>query len=251
MIKFFRGIRKLLLAEGKFFKYLIYALGEIILIVIGILIALQFTNLNDKRKSNAKELNILKDLKKTITLNYPGLKRAIEGNEKSIQSCQLILKVFEENRLYNDSLNFHFEQANMWWRHFMDMSTYIRVTNYGLDFIKEDEVRNRIHFMYTTHVEFEETLNRREENYYYYTASPILTRLFKSTEIALYGGEIAGNHKPIDFERLKNNIEYKTILNTTIGNRKKLLNWLKYRLILLQELEEKLDALIKKKSKSI
>jgi uncharacterized membrane protein YgaE (UPF0421/DUF939 family) len=44
MIKFFRKIRKHLLAENKFSKYLIYAIGEIILVVIGILIALQINN---------------------------------------------------------------------------------------------------------------------------------------------------------------------------------------------------------------
>jgi len=44
MIKFFRKIRQSLLAENKYSKYLLYALGEIILVVIGILIALQITN---------------------------------------------------------------------------------------------------------------------------------------------------------------------------------------------------------------
>ncbi len=46
MIKFFRKIRKGLLTENKFSKYLIYAIGEIILVVMGILIALQKTILN-------------------------------------------------------------------------------------------------------------------------------------------------------------------------------------------------------------
>lgn len=50
MIKFFRSIRKALLAENKFSKYLIYAIGEIVLVVIGILIALQINNWNENRK---------------------------------------------------------------------------------------------------------------------------------------------------------------------------------------------------------
>ena len=50
MIKFFRKIRQKLLSENKFSKYLIYAIGEIILVVIGILIALQFNNYNEQRK---------------------------------------------------------------------------------------------------------------------------------------------------------------------------------------------------------
>jgi hypothetical protein len=51
MIKFFRKIRQKLLSENKFSKYLIYAIGEIVLVVIGILIALQINNWNEKRKS--------------------------------------------------------------------------------------------------------------------------------------------------------------------------------------------------------
>jgi len=50
MIKFFRKIRQKLLTENKFSKYLIYAIGEIILVVIGILIALQINNWNENKK---------------------------------------------------------------------------------------------------------------------------------------------------------------------------------------------------------
>ena len=54
MIKFFRHIRKKLLSENKFSKYLLYAIGEIILVVIGILIALQINNWNEHKKSTSQ-----------------------------------------------------------------------------------------------------------------------------------------------------------------------------------------------------
>ena len=63
MIKFFRHIRKKLVGENKFTKYLIYAIGEIILVVIGILIALQINNWNSNRVNNDKEVSILNELK--------------------------------------------------------------------------------------------------------------------------------------------------------------------------------------------
>ena len=49
MIKFFRKIRQKLLTQNKFSKYLLYAVGEIVLVVIGILIALQINNWNQDR----------------------------------------------------------------------------------------------------------------------------------------------------------------------------------------------------------
>jgi hypothetical protein len=60
MIKFFRKIRQKMLTENKFSKYLLYAIGEIILVVIGILIALQINNLNEEKKENkALKQNLL------------------------------------------------------------------------------------------------------------------------------------------------------------------------------------------------
>ncbi|GLU45472.1 DUF6090 family protein [Allomuricauda sp. NBRC 101325] len=62
MIKFFRKIRQRLLSENKFSKYLVYAIGEVILVVIGILIALQINNWNEKRKSQIVEDNFFEDV---------------------------------------------------------------------------------------------------------------------------------------------------------------------------------------------
>ena len=56
MIKFFRKIRQNLLSEGKFGKYLKYAIGEILLVVIGILIAVQINNWNIKFQNEEKEI---------------------------------------------------------------------------------------------------------------------------------------------------------------------------------------------------
>ncbi|MFL1011759.1 DUF6090 family protein [Flavisericum labens] len=62
MLKLFRKIRQKLLSENKFSKYLLYAVGEIVLVVIGILIALQINNWNDEKKDRALEIKILKEI---------------------------------------------------------------------------------------------------------------------------------------------------------------------------------------------
>ena len=72
MIKFFRKIRQNLLSENKFSKYLLYAIGEIILVVIGILIALQVNNLNEQSKKQDLRENyvnsLISDLESDIVL---------------------------------------------------------------------------------------------------------------------------------------------------------------------------------------
>ena len=69
MIKFFRRIRKRLLTESKIGKYLLYALGEIILVVIGILIALQINNWNEQRKLDETTRVILRQVQLDILEN--------------------------------------------------------------------------------------------------------------------------------------------------------------------------------------
>ncbi|NNE03616.1 MAG: hypothetical protein HKN52_10665, partial [Eudoraea sp.] len=67
MLKFFRKIRKGLLTENRIGKYLLYALGEIILVVIGILIALNLNNRNTQRKTEAKIESIFSDIMEELT----------------------------------------------------------------------------------------------------------------------------------------------------------------------------------------
>ena len=70
MIKFFRLIRKELIETGKTGKYFKYAIGEIILVVIGILIALSINNWNEQRKDNIKENRIVKSLYDELIDNF-------------------------------------------------------------------------------------------------------------------------------------------------------------------------------------
>jgi len=74
MIKFFRTIRQRLLRENSFGRYLMYAIGEIVLVVIGILIALQINNWNEQQKKLAKEQLYLSGMK----LDFQDTKRELE-----------------------------------------------------------------------------------------------------------------------------------------------------------------------------
>ncbi len=75
MIKFFRKIRRNLLSEGKTGKYFKYAIGEIVLVVIGILIALQINTWNESRKQKQIEKQVLKSLFQEIEKDKAALKK--------------------------------------------------------------------------------------------------------------------------------------------------------------------------------
>ena len=90
MIKFFRRIRQQLLSENKFSKYLIYAIGEIILVVIGILIALQINNWNDKKKENQREQVLLNQLHNQFINNLHLFNNGINFYEKKLSGLNRI-----------------------------------------------------------------------------------------------------------------------------------------------------------------
>jgi hypothetical protein len=102
MIKFFRRIRQNLLTENKFSKYLVYAIGEIVLVVIGILIALQINNWNENRKQQIKLQQIyheiLADLKRErdyanfIINKFEGQRKAYSDYVESFSSTKITRK---------------------------------------------------------------------------------------------------------------------------------------------------------------
>ncbi|MFC4723493.1 DUF6090 family protein [Geojedonia litorea] len=88
MIKFFRKIRQNLLSEGKTGKYLKYAIGEIVLVVIGILIALSINDWNDGRKKTNLKANYIESLKRDLSADMMYFKTQIA--EDSIDLAKML-----------------------------------------------------------------------------------------------------------------------------------------------------------------
>ena len=86
MFKFFRIIRQELLAGNRFRKYLLYAVGEIILVVIGILIALQINNWNEHRKERAFERQMLQSFKQSLETDLADIDLNIKLHQQVLQA---------------------------------------------------------------------------------------------------------------------------------------------------------------------
>lgn len=108
MIKFFRHLRQRLLTKNKFSKYLLYAIGEIILVVIGILIALQISNWNEDNKNRFIEIETLKSLKLDLISSKEQLesKRRASHNRVLYDSIVLIHLRTPQAKIDQDSLNY-------------------------------------------------------------------------------------------------------------------------------------------------
>ncbi|MFH6604205.1 DUF6090 family protein [Maribacter algicola] len=105
MIKFFRKIRQKLLTENKLGQYLAYALGEIVLVVIGILIALAINNSQQKKTLAKKEQTYLKGLKNEFEISRVKLTRLVEVNKRNYLGAKQILDyTADQNQLPTEAI---------------------------------------------------------------------------------------------------------------------------------------------------
>src|SRR5690606_10701275 len=92
MIKFFRHIRQRMIKEDRISKYLLYALGEIFLVVIGILIALQINNCNDIRMQRDLSHNYIGSLRKDLAADLVYFNLQVEMDSTDLAKLQSLSK---------------------------------------------------------------------------------------------------------------------------------------------------------------
>lgn len=97
MINFFRKIRKKLADDNKPLKYARYALGEIVLVVIGILIALSINNWNEERNDRNKEKVILENLLSDLKTNRVLIREGFNDYDKKISLSYKMANLFGQN----------------------------------------------------------------------------------------------------------------------------------------------------------
>lgn len=156
MIKFFRKIRQNLLSEGKTGKYLKYAIGEIVLVVIGILLALQINTWNQHRINHDVELKLLKDLKTDLKTDLKNLSEKIQYDSLFAASNDSLLADFKNNKLadgikvrvINGTLYNRFGIINNTLFFYPQKYAYQNIINSGIDIIENDSLRQAIMHLY-------------------------------------------------------------------------------------------------------
>ena len=150
MLNFFRRIRRNLANQNKFVQYSRYAIGEIVLVVIGILIALSINNWNEKRKIKNKETVILKELLTSINSDLKAYESfsgpRIERKKRGLDS--LFSHIFDKKEI-KDSLFIDF-YTNMSQDIFLrfDNGPFEDLKSSGLDIISNDALRTAINNAY-------------------------------------------------------------------------------------------------------
>ena len=105
MLPFFNKIRRNLIGNGEFYKYLKYATGEILLLVIGILIALQINTWNQKRLEHLEEVKILQSIKNDLENTIQELKFLNEIREMVLSATDEIFKMADSQVIREKDLD--------------------------------------------------------------------------------------------------------------------------------------------------
>jgi hypothetical protein len=245
MIKFFRRIRQKLLAENKFSKYLLYATGEVILIVIGILLALYLNNLNNEKTSKLVEIELLNELKANIRGSIKSFERTIESEKEYLDYNLLILDYLDNKRPFDDILLKPFST------YFWTVSSnpisggYTYLKSKGIDLITNDSLRQNLSVLFENEFliikeENEVWANNLQQNISYPYHVNHFRRYFLHDSISGYN-EVT---KPFNYNDLIKDDKFKSINAEIISNR----NW---NITSLQDLIKKSEVIVNEIEKEL
>ena len=145
MIKFFRSIRKKLIEQGKTVNYLKYAIGEIILVVIGILIALQINNWNTNTIRKADERKILIELQKGLELDRDKMVVELASCKVAVEKMkQLQTLLKDKNYGYHKDLDTLFGQVYGIRKLVLNNAFYEDLKSSSLRIINNEDIRLQI-----------------------------------------------------------------------------------------------------------
>jgi Family of unknown function (DUF6090) len=246
MIKFFRHIRKEQMETGKTGKYLKYAIGEIVLVMIGILLALQVNNWNEERITKNKEIEILKDFKTNLDFDIAQLDSIIHHYKRAKKSINTVLNNLENDLPYTDSLSkLFFNTTLIYDSGGLTSGVFENLKSSGFDIISNKEIRSMIILVYEENNPWMKSWEERYINLIFDAQKNIYNTRFKDFWNGDYKDQnVIGEMIPIDYEKLKNDDEYKYLLRTQLN----LIDWLINKPVENTQIEcKKLLKIIKKK----
>ena len=249
MIIYFKKIRQKLIDGGNLSKYFFYAIGEITLIVIGILLALYLDNLNSEKKLRAVEIKILYELNSNLSSSIKSFERAIQAEQIYLENNLLILNFLDNNKPYDESLD------NAFGTYYWTISSnpikggYDYLKSKGIDLIRNDSLRQNISYLFENEFpilkeENEVWANNLQQNISYpYHVDHFRNYYSKDIDNDQGNNEYA---KPNEYNALLKDEKFKSINAEIIGNRRWNINSLQKIIIATKGLMTQIDNEIKK-----
>ena len=241
MIPFFRKIRKKMADDNRPLKYMRYAIGEIVLVVVGILIALQINTWKEESMAKRVEYVVLSELKKNIEADVLEMDSTLISVNHRIRSTKTILQSFSNNYKYNDSLNSHFGWTMVYDSMEFHTGAYESLKSSGSQLINDESLRFEISNYYDFVInDMKSSFKEIRDDFYNYMLA------FLRKEFAFFENAIP-TAQPRDFESLKQNKTFSlslgVYLDVQIQNERKLQRTLKASRELLKKINVRLEKI--------
>ena len=229
-----------MIKENRTSKYMLYAVGEIVLVVIGILIALSINNWNKGKLNKNKEHILLTEMLDELDLDAKELRIKILSYENWIKSNQMVLNHLNMKTVNNDSLGFYYNNLAGYLIFNNNTSTFENLKSIGFDLISSDSLRRQITTLYSK----EYPLLKHSTGIW---DSNIQINLFypQITENIITNSN--GTAQPVNVEILRNNHQFKEMLKLNIGVKKYSIDVKEKTLILIISLQKNIERELNKK----
>jgi hypothetical protein len=189
---------------GKYFKY---AIGEIILVVIGILIALSINNWNENKKTEVEEVKLLTNIHVDLQKTLEELESALEFNKSTIDEI-IKIEYYSKNELpYSDELNYSFGVLPYFYASFITNSSYKSLQATGLGILKNDLLKDKIVTMYDVDLENILDYNQDENQSRSDIVAPFYAKNLRYLDKSVYDA------KPNNYGNLIEDAEFLNILS--------------------------------------
>ena len=215
MIPFFRKIRKKMADDNKPMKYMRYAIGEIALVVIGILIALQINTWNENRKAKILEKSILIELKKSMSSDIENqIRPNILQLEQDLNNIKVIEQLLNNELIYHDSISRKFRSLMFSKSFKWEVTAYKILENQGIKIIRNPKLKESILRNYNMrYPEVKDFLENFSNN-----LNLFFRPIMRSNFAFEYSDSLNTKYIPLDITNLKSNQEFKNAVNTAFLN---------------------------------
>mgnify|MGYP001208780933 CR=1 FL=1 len=166
MIKLFRKIRYDLMEKNKSGQYFKYAIGEIFLVVIGILIALSINNWNEVSKLKVKEVILLTEMQENLKQDLYVLNEILKDNKERTRSNEVVRQSLENKLPFSDSLKYHFGNIFANFQFTENTAAWENLKSIGLDLISNDSLRNSLSHLYSVKYKYLENVEKGADDGY-------------------------------------------------------------------------------------
>lgn len=252
MIRVFSKIRMGLLETNKFTRYLTYAVGEIFLVVVGILIALQVNNWNEARKDKKSELSILAEIRSDLELDLQEFDRNMTHLMNQQLSSLRLLEIARDDLAYDESYGAYIFFSALYPRFTPKTAGYELLQTKGLDLVSDDELRRAITDLYQFGYPYIQAKETDLEHFHNFEVGPVRRKYQSSQPFPrehmpddIVNGEsisILRLSKMRNFDAFKRDEDFLSIVKACHAEGESYLFSHRYSLREINNLIEKLDA---------